>query len=166
MARRRSRGRSSGAKGANYVWTAVLPGFGLITAGDESLIVAKTDWSNIVGFERATIMTVRGWLSFTSGGTAAADYKWAIVLVDEDVPIQSSLLADFYTDEDILWTGGGRKALTDAGDNSWQINHDVNVKAKRKMTSGQELRIIFDVTATSSIHVVGVLRALLKKNNG
>ena len=71
------RGRRAFRRGPkNYVWSAVLAidqtvATG-VTAGQN--IVQAGDWAGAVGFERATLLTVRGWLNVVQVGTEAMQW--------------------------------------------------------------------------------------------
>jgi len=168
MGRRRTT-RSAGKASNNYIWTAVsldttIP---LVSPFLQADIVADSDWSVVGGQRGATIMAVRGWLHFTSEGTGLSKVFYYMGVQDKDVTVGASLdplSVATYTKEDIMLTGGWSKPVG-AIDGVFSHMVDINVKSKRRIKTGKELRLILAATVVNQIHVVGVIRALLKLNN-
>ena len=173
MANRRSRGRAfskpTGPK--NNIWTVVLSNQGLVTTGAQTahVIVSTTDWQRgvIGGSERATILRVRGYVSFApkiaTGTIAGGSIVGYVTVVDEDISLDSSpSVASTYIDEDILWTRGTAICFQDAGEAVPAVSWDMDIKSMRKIRIGQELRFVWSNATAGSVEVTLVLRALLR----
>ncbi len=167
------RGRSGGravarAKGS-FIWTAVDMGNNdVLTTPFGFNIVEDADWVAHAGQQSGTLMSIRGWLSASrQAGTAADILEMYIAVIDEDesatgASVDPASVAT-YTGEDILWTGGASfpGAASDSGFRSQPVVWDINVKARRKIRSGKEVRL--QVTTTvGEIALSGFLRALIK----
>ncbi len=163
MARRRTSKHTSGGK--NYVWTVVRIGRALSTTVSSDILVADADWNSNASQNKATILAVRGYLNFRSIGTSDADCKYYIGTQDEDLTVLASPdTAGTYVDEDIMYTNGIGKGA--GAVEAVQLYLDVfNIKAKRKLRTGMELRLIARASANSQIQVAGIIRTLLLLNN-
>ncbi len=163
MARRSTTFRSKGAK-PRYLWTSVLlSNFATATTVTGVNIIEPADWERgPTSFERATLVRVRGWLSTRISSEAADALFMYIGLYDED---EVSSLADVvatYDSEDILWTGGTVRSSTGNLSGNAVSHQHIDVKVARKITSAQELRLVFTTTFTTTLVVSGVLRACIK----
>ena len=164
MSKHRAR-RSSSRGDKNYVWTAVRVNRVLGLVATEDLLVTDTDWSADGGQRSATVIAIRGYLTFANVGAAAAYGQWYMGVADADIVPESPDLVDTYVDEDIMWTGGVLKSAAGAdGDNLLTV--DVDVKAKRKIKTGMNLRLIMEASSASEIQVSGIIRTLLLLNAG
>jgi len=169
---RRGRGRRMARKPGDLVWTVVENDNFSIATGvtiGGSDIVADTDWTVISGQERATIMRVRGWFSFTVGPaavlTSAGSVFVYIGLFDADESAPSASDADSYVDEDILATYGHNfpySNISQTSPDSW--SEVVDIKAMRRIRTGQDLRFVITNEHSLSVEVSFVIRALLKKS--
>jgi len=155
----------------NNLWTVVLSNQVSVVSGAQTRhqIVGSTDWLRGVvgGSERATILRVRGYVSFSpkilTGTIAGGAFLGYVTVVDEDVAIDASpLLASTYIDEDILWTRGESFPFEDAGDGVRSVNWDIDIKAMRKIRIGQELRFVWTNSSPGTVSVTLALRALLR----
>ena len=170
MARKRySRAASSPRGPKNNVWTTVLGDQVDIAnlTSNEFNIVQDSDWSAIVGAERCTILRIRGWLKVhnkvTTGIRDESSVFCYVTLMDEDAPVAAADLVQTYTDEDILWTGGGAMTVTDTNATGIVVDMPIDIKAMRKMRRGQELRLVV-TNPSATVQVANfVIRALLRK---
>jgi len=171
MSRRtRSFSKSRGPK--NNVWTAVVFDDVVIsTTVIETAIVAPGDWqpSSGVGFEHATLLRIRGWLSLARNDNEdvfGATFLM-IYVTDADDPTNDPSLAATYSTEDVIWSSGiaysaKGAASVEAGPTTVI---DVDVKAMRKINSAQQVRIALVSSSASFVIVSGVLRGLVRKSS-
>ncbi len=163
---RRTRKFSSGGK--NYLWAAVLVGQNIPNSPSfGGKLVQDTDWATHGGQQKATVLAIRGWLATKAVGTSSATAHMFIGVGDEDEAASqaSPILAQTYIDEDIMWTGGASKAAGALSDGD--IGYfEINIKAKRKIRSGQEVRLVTEASVVSQIALHGILRTLLLLNSG
>ena len=151
----------------DYVWTALHLGSTVLSSvHDGEPIVQASDWVTANNTEKATLMSIRGWIALghTSGNVARATL--AIIKHDADqVPTHAGLdpaLVTTYVDEDILWTGGSQGVSS-----SLTVQyHDINVKAKRKLDGDVDISIIHTCSPTDTFVMTLVLRGLLLKGSG
>ena len=168
MARRRRApsGRRSSRDGKTYVWTVVVGNQITIPAGAQqvSSIAIPPDWQRAsAARETCTILAIRGWVSLSHKAALASvtanNVMMYIGKVDEDVAVPADpALASTYADEDIMWTGGVQWPFSDSDGLTW--GYEFNVKAKRKLTSGEDLNLITR-TNTTQVEFSCVVRALL-----
>ena len=156
--------RSSRAKG-KYIWSSILlENFNVPVTPAGADIVIGTDFAAHSGREGVTLMAIRGWLAYTAqAGTSNDTLMEFIGVFDEDEATATidPALAGTYVDEDILWTGGWfKQTATDIGSRQGGFEQ-INVKARRKIHTGQEVRLIM-TTTNDQIQISGVLRGLLK----
>ena len=172
MARRRiarSGRRSSGAT-KNQLWIpTIMDEVTVNSSGVEVVLCNGTDWAIGGGFEKATILRVRGWLSFTLDplNTVAGGIAMMIYHVDEDDTGVSPIAAVVYTDEDVLWTQGFAWGAGNAGavEARRGYHFNVDVKSMRKTNNGSDLRLSLDsFNASQGSAMTGVLRVLLRKS--
>ncbi len=167
MARSRIRRGASNRGPKNNVWSTVLIDENGTAAGITQTfpLVLDEDWSGASGQERATILRIRGWLSFsnkTTTGVRPEGVFFAYITVqDEDAPAAAANLPSSYTDEDIMWTGGGLFTVTDTNATGHVTDLLIDVKAMRKIRIGQVCRLV--LTPSVDVETSGVLRALLRK---
>lgn len=170
--RRRNRSvRRSSRNGKNLIWVTTLieSSFLEATPLDLADLVIPSDWAGASGFDRATLMGVRGWLSIAQLAAAtAADASgcWvAIYVTGTDIAANSFNpgAAVDYNDNDTLYTTG--VALTTAtGTGLAYPTEQINIKARRKLTTALDLRmaaIASSDTATPRVNVVGCIRSLI-----
>ena len=167
---RRGRGnftRRGAVRRKNNVWTVVLLDRVSVGAGGQTVsdIVTGTDWQrSSSGKETATVLTVRGWMSYIQKVAVASvnpnNCMEYIGVADEDAASPDAMLASTYTDEDIMWTGGHQFAFEDS--DGTHFDREFNVKAQRLITTGQDLRYVLDVGVSGVLEVSGVIRALVR----
>ena len=172
MANRRGRTSRSVRKSGALVWTTLINESSTIISGATktgSDIVADTDWSGIAGQERATILRVRGWFSVTIEPaailTGAGTVFGYIGVYDEDELSVDASIAGTYKDEDIMATYGHSFTYSNIGQPSpdaW--DQEVDIKAMRKIRSGQDLRFVLTNKTPLIVEVSLVLRALVKRS--
>jgi len=166
--------RSSRAKNGDLVWVTTIIQASLLesTPTDIGLLVIPADWSSAGGgFDRCTLMGIRGWLSMVQQGAATAAEATgcytALYVTDQAVAANSMdpSTATEYSDFDTLWTDG--MALTAAASTAQQAiwSRQLEVKTRRKLTSASSVRLAGAVdadSATPRVNWVGVVRTLLK----
>ena len=168
MSRRRAR-RSVSRGPKNNVWSVILIDEQTVdTSSIEGDIVNAGDLqAPLSGFQRFTLLRIRGWLSITKAvaNTTSAAIFMVIYTTDADAAVIDTRVADNYTDEDILWTGGVAFAANGAGavEQSPGVQFDIDVKAMRKIDTSRDVRFSFTSTAVGAIVVSGLLRALVRK---
>ena len=171
VARRRGVRRAVRRKG-DLVWiTTVIAASTLeATPNDIGLLVIPSDWGNQQGFDRATVMGIRGWLGFSQQAAAtAADATGAYVAIyvtDQSVAANSMdpSTATEYQDFDTLWTDGFSLTQT-TGTAGFTQSRQLDIKARRRITSASAVKLAITVdgdTATPRVNTNGVVRTLLK----
>jgi len=171
VARRRRVMRSVRRKG-DLVWVTTVIAASLLeaTPTDYGLLVISTDWGSQTGFDRCTLMGIRGWLHWAQNAAAtsgeATGFYTAIYVTDQSVPLNSmdASTATEYQDFDTIWTGGQALNQT-TGTSSPQPTTFLDIKSRRKLTSASNVRLAGTVdgdTATPRVSINGVVRTLLK----
>ncbi len=155
----------------NNLWAVVIAERVTIAAGGQTAdqLLTTADWSRgaVGGSERATILRVRGYMSFTGknavGARGSAALMAYLTVVDEDITTDVSPgVASTYIDEDILWTRGHSWSAVAAGENRADVYWDVDVKAMRKIRIGQDLRMVWSNFAVETLERSMVLRTLIR----
>jgi len=171
VAGRRARVRRFAKRNRDLIWITTIVQASVLesTPIDAALLVIPGDWSGgNVGFDRATVLGIRGWLNIsqaTVGTSADATGAYAaIYLTDAAVATNSMDPSDAaeYAIFDVLYTDGVCINATSAGPAE---TRQVNVKARRKITSAQSVRLAFSLdadTASPRCNINGVLRTLLQ----
>jgi len=168
----RARFRRSVKRNRDLIWVTTIVQAAVAETGgglDIGDLVLPGDWSTTVGFDRATLMGVRGalGLSQTATGTAtdAPGMYLAMYVTDQLTPANQMdpFNAADYSGFDTLYTDviAGVGTLTGVAFRGMQIN----IKARRKLTSAQEVRLAASVptdTATPRFNALGIFRCLLK----
>lgn len=171
MARRRRGGRSV-RKSRDLVWiTSILEETLLEGNLDLSLLVIPNDWASATnGFDRATLLSIRGWLHVVqlaaSTSTEATGIWLSVYKTDQAVAVNSFDPHDAleYNVNDTLWTGGAGLNLTTGTSSPLPVT-DINIKTRRKLTSADSIRLAYTIptdTATPRVNVIGCLRCLLQ----
>jgi len=173
--RRRSFRRSRAKRDLLWVSNSVAQTTGAgLTASVQ--LLAPSEWQ--VGanssFERATVLAVRGWLSFNQTGTPTspapnaalygAIYKNAV----SAPPMDPAALVD-YDDHDILWTFGG--SLREFGISEIVIRNElqwwpIDIKTKRKVNSSENIELAINCAGggtPGTVEVTGILRVLVDR---
>jgi len=170
MATSRRRAPIRRGKKKELLWTATLLGSApVLTTPQEFLLAEPAEWErSSLAFEKgATLERIRGWLSFgidessaTNNGTLFA----VIWLADIDDAAFNGTNVVTYTTEDVLWTGGHSFQDDGANVGAWNTQRyiDLDVKARRKLTSQKEVRISFTSTSVNVAFIVsGLVRTLV-----
>ncbi len=160
MAKRR---RASGSKAKSLVWTTVITAEEDVSNATQNLdIVQGVDWSVVAGKETATLLTIRGNVSMARRLTNHGAVFMYIAVFDKDETSPSPVDPAVYVEEDILWTGCWEYSSTMAD----TFNLPIHVKAKRRISNGQEVRFVFvENSVTNSVFFSCILRALVNKAN-
>lgn len=172
MARRKGRVMRASRKKGDLVWiTTVIAASTLeATPVDIGLLVIPSDWGNQQGFDRATVMGIRGWLGWSQQAAAtAADATgcyMAIYVTDQSVAANSMdpSTATEYQDFDTLWTDGFSLTQT-TGTAGPFPGRQLDIRARRRITSASAVKLAMLVdgdTGTPRVNVNGVVRTLLK----
>jgi len=171
VAGRRTRVRRFAKRNRDLIWVTTLVQASVLesTPIDAALLVIPGDWSGgNVGFDRATLLGIRGWLNIsqvTVGTSADATGCYAaIYLTDASVAANAMDPSDAadYAIFDTLYTDGSAINATSAGPAD---SKQINIKARRKITSAQSIRLAFALdadTASPRANINGVLRSLLQ----
>jgi len=172
MARRRFSTNRVARKTGNLVWiTTIIEASILEIAGfDIGDLVIPTDWGGDSGFDRCTLMGIRGWLGHVQQATGTATDVSALYLAiyvagDSNAGAMAPGVATDYTAYDVLWTGGGITTATASSAQGNVIGEQLEVKARRRLTSAQQVRIsagLSSDTGTPRWKINGVLRCLVK----
>jgi len=164
--------RASSAKHGDLVWITTVIAASILeaTPTDIGLIVIPSDWGNQVGFDRATLMGIRGWLGWSQQAAAtAADATgcyMAVYVTDQGISANSMdpSTATEYSDFDTIWTDGFSLSQTTGTAGSFPARQ-LDLKAKRKLTSASAVKLAVAVdgdTGTPRVNFNAVFRALLK----
>jgi len=171
MARRSSRSSMRSTRGKrDLVWVTTLIDASILesTPADVALIVAPDDWSTNSGFDRATVLGIRGWLSTTQSvvSTDVTTTSLFLSVYKCDGSVASGVMdpgvAANYVDFDVIWTSGRCSLLTaQAAVHSEQVE----LKAKRRVTSADNIRmsaILTSDAAAPRMNISGCFRALIQ----
>jgi len=170
-ARQRMR-RSSRAKRGDLIWVTTVIQASLLeaTATDIGLLVIPADWSITGGFDRCTLLSIRGWLSIqqaaaATGADATGAYL-ACYVTDQGIAANGMdpSTATEYSDNDVLFCDGCC-LVANTGTSPPLVARQWQVKTKRKLTSASSVRVAAVVdtdTAAPRVNFNGVLRCLLK----
>ena len=164
-ARRRARG-TRGPR--NLVWTVVLnDNEQVLAAGTSSNeICVASDWTAADGFERATLLGIRGWISVARDDGSAFEGNFMGLIgkfnAGETKPLPR--VPATYEDEDILWTMGGNMMINDNGGRNGQPGayFEVNVKSRRKIDVNTVISFEYQ-NGLGGTRLSMVLRALIDK---
>jgi len=174
MARRRQLTRAARRGPKNQVWTVSLRDDFEITTGVTVIafsIILDSDWERTsASSERATILRTRGWISIRPASAAGVQLDGTVFMYltvqDDDATSVSAGLAATYADEDILWTGGvlfpPGSIVVQGGFVGSSKDILLDVKAMRKLRSGQTLELVVTNNMAGSIFLSGVIRSLLR----
>lgn len=161
------RGRRNGK---NLTWITVVVKASLLenTPTQIAQLVIPSDWSLVTGFDRATLVRIRGWLSIgqvTVGTSADATAAYAAIALQDgsSADVMNPSVASDYDDYDVLWTGGCGVTAGAAAGSYYAAN--IDIKAKRRLTTQEEVSLFtfLDIdTAAPRVNYNGVLRALVQ----
>jgi len=134
-------------------------------------VIVSSDIVGGVAQGSCTLLRIRGWLSICVNESASGDADWVAVYAVYDAnddltgPGQPQQI-NTYTGEDILWTGGGQgnqwSAVPTAVTNTQETTQVIDIKAKRRLKSGQSVLLVIANVGTADISVLGMQRALCK----
>ena len=168
MARRVGR-RSSGTRGPkNNVWTAIhVTNTQQVSTPVSADVVVPADWTAVAGFERATLLSIRGYISVSPDveDISTGSIMFLIMVVDQDTANVDPQLVAPYTEEDILWTWGVQTGGQGAAaiESRPTTNVEINVKSMRKLTNGQEVRLMANASVGLAWRWTAIARGLLRK---
>jgi len=116
------------------------------------------------------LLRMRGWLEFAPDELPTGNSNFAYMIVayvlddDEDPTTSPPGSVGTYTHEDVLWTSGGFWFAPSALplDVVPGKHHVVDIKAKRKLQSGQTVHVNIQNVGTDEIAVSGVIRGLVQ----
>lgn len=160
--RRMSRGRRTNwVSRQEHLWTVSKTSDFAVAAATvfETDIVSPSDWTSRAGFERATLVRVRGWILAYAAGTVNDTVDLAIYHRDDRLAAVDPSLAATYTGNDILWTSGGLAAKVATGDHSQVVFREVDIRVKRKLVENSSITLVGHSTAavTYSICLRGLV---------
>lgn len=172
----RRRGARAVRQKRETLWTAMQINQDSVDSATVSVgnIVDRTDWADDDSFARGgTLERIRGTLSINFGGpvTSAAGALWlAIWLSNDDETAPDPSVVGDYVENDCLWSkvvNWTSTQFTSVGImNTQPIIIDVDVKAKRKLTSNSIVLMTWRATGASSDEnfiMSGLIRGLVKK---
>jgi len=169
----RARFRRSVKRSKDLVWITTIVEASLLdpTVTDVAIAVTPSDWSGgNAGFDRCTLMAIRGWLGYAqqAASTAAeATALWLAMYVTDSQVAANSMDpsgATEYTQFDTLWTDGLALTLS-TGTGAPIISRQLDLRARRKLSTAQDVRLAGVVptdTASPRVNVCGCIRALLR----
>ena len=167
MARQRRSVRASrGPK--NNIWTVVQVSNAAQSSSPSGAdIVIASDWVASAGFERATLLSIRGYISAAPDvvDVSTGSLAMLIYIADKDTANVDPQAVATYTEEDVLWTGGAQASGQGiaAIEARPSFNWEVNVKSMRRITNGEDVRIGAAASVGLDWRWTFVLRALLRR---
>jgi len=170
VANRRHGVQRAAKKTKNQVWTTILADDLTLGAGATTslAVVDDADWTVVGGSERATIMRVRGWMSVITKGVTGSFARVSmfsyIGVSDEDAPPESAAAVGTYAEEDIMATYGTNFAFTDTGTVGRSWDQLIDVKAMRKIRTGQQCRLVLTNSGIIGVFFSLVVRALVRRS--
>jgi len=171
MAHRRRGFTRSSSKLKNQIWTVVLHDETVLAAAAllTANIVQSSDWTSVDG-ERATVMTIRGYISIAAQvGVAAQDegsvMGYIAVQADSAAITAPPDFAATYVNTQMLDTFGHLYGATAADGFRPTFDHDVNVKTKRTIGARDNIICAIKNNTTNNMDITMVIRALVRKSN-
>jgi len=168
MPRGRNRLQRSAKTLKNNVWAIAFLDEQTVSSGSRIGVPMVVDGDWALGGQRATLLTVRGWLSVNGSPQLTAMLEgtiaWYIGLVDEDITVFPSLiLPSTYVDEVILTTGGHSFEQVAANVRRPTKDWDINVKTKRTFNTGTNVMLVLLNSTADDITISLLTRTLLRK---
>ena len=167
--KRRYTRASKGVK--NQIWSVLLYDRTSIAAGAtlDLNAVEASDWAFVDG-QRATLMTMRGYLSFSFTNSLVASAEGSLLGLIAVVDSASAVapppsFAASYVDTSILDTFGFAIPEVAADVTREERTHLVNVKTKRIIRARDDVRIVIHNNGVNTVEVTGVVRSLIRKND-
>jgi len=167
MTRRRRAVASRGPK--NNIWSVILIENLVIstTTIEADIITAQDIQATTTGFQRYTLLRIRGWVSMAKAVTSTTHVSMfmCIYVTDADAGVIDPTSANAYVDEDILWTGGALFEASGAGavEPAQPLQFNIDVKAMRKIDTGRDVRFAVVATNAGNVRMSATLRALTRK---
>jgi len=171
MARNTARVQRSVRKDkSGLVWccAGIMDPANSIIAPEGQLVFPVVDMANDVnsaaGQAQATFLRMRGWIScfYDDGDPGRMDVLAAAFKIDANEVIQLDVITT-YTREDILWTGGVVQTNIAIGGASLGFWHqEIDIRAKRRIRTGEEIQLIVENQGDQNMRVGGVLRGLVR----
>lgn len=175
---RRSFRRGSSRRKRDFLWVASSIALNAPSGTEQQTILSPAQWQvgATVAFERATLVAIRGWLSFKQvtgdAGSFAALYL-AIFKASQTIVMNPALIAS-YDDRDLLWTHGmalmGSDGMSPPGNfNQLQLGQNtlqVDIRVKRKVNSNENINITSNSASgvgQPGYEVTGILRCLVDR---
>ena len=152
----------------NNVWTAVVIEDVLVTTTTLlASIVTPDEWqASSSGFKHGTLLRIRGWLSLARNEAvdASGTTFMAIYVEDQETAQSDPSLVTTYNEEDVLWSAGVILAAKAAASVEQAPSHQfiVDVKAMRRIDSGQAVKLVLVSSTVNLLRVSGVLRGLVR----
>jgi len=154
----------------NNLWTVILSANDVTAtlATSAQPIVASSDWrrGSATSAEMATLLRIRGWVTMVpdqvAGVHSTGSWFSYIMVVDEDAASPPASSVSTYGDEDVIWTSGGAFAETSATQAPVVDRTFIDVKAMRRIKSGQEVRHVMTNLTDGNVLQSNVIRALLR----
>lgn len=105
MTRPRPRSRKKQVQ-KNQIWTGILKTNTALAdpAQDNGNIVQFSDWTGAIGFERATVKTIRGTITVRNTEAVTGSAMFAIWKINQSETVPNINSINSYIDEDVLWT--------------------------------------------------------------
>jgi len=176
MSRRGSRSFRRFSRGKrDYIWCTTR--VDQTIADDELLsittLVSPSDWeASTTGFDRGTIVAIRGWLNIAQMASATnADQSTVMSYIAKNSSAASTaftpLTAASYDSTDVMWCTGTVLAASVAGDRArLDTTVQLDVRTKRKIDSSEVLQIVsaMDIdTASPTAAICGIVRVLVQR---
>lgn len=159
MSRRRRSVIRRPRAGSNLGWTAILTTGNTFAAAtqEEQDIVIGSDWFGGAGDANATLLRIRGSFSgylTAQTSTLAACLTWAVYVVDKDASPAALSSVNFMLDEDVLWHGTHQlvRPAADPQNSASHWHYDVDIKSKRKIDVGKEVRFAMVVDSVAGVY--------------
>ena len=170
----RARIRRSVKRSKDLIWVTTMIEASILenTPTDICIAVTPSDWSGgNIGFDRATLMSVRGWISYSqqAAATAAEATGMYLALYLTDVQVAANAMdpsnATEYSAFDTLWTDGMSLTAT-TGTAGPFLARQLDVRSRRRMTTQTDVRIAAQVSADTAgaprVNFNGCVRSLLR----
>ena len=132
-------------------------------------IVESGDWAFVDG-QRATVMTIRGYISLSLSNSLTASAEGSVLGYIATLDTAAAVtpppdLAASYVSTTILDTFGTavHEVAANVPRQSWE--HLVNVKTKRIIAARENVALVIKNNSVNTVEVTAVIRALIRKND-
>lgn len=164
IVRRRTGFRKSWISRQEHFWDVANTGDFAVAAGSilDAAIVVPSDYAVRVGFERATVVRMRGWVAVQASVAATQGFVYGMFVVRNagSAALDPNLTASL-RDYDVLSTFGGHIAKVVNGDHSQVMYHTIDIPVKRKLTEDQEINMYVKASPGVASIVSYVCRTLV-----